>query len=162
MLNFVLSIRNSIKQYPFFTLNFLKNNIVPMTLKTQYPINFLKNLLWNSPLSKMVLVIGLLLVCNEKVLSQDWKLDYGFEIYFGDNAEDQGNMSVDFGLVPIGSIGSTVFIDEDNNGTQDAGDAGIVGVTVELYLDANMDGIPDGAPIATTVTGTDGAYLFEM
>ncbi|MEZ4984357.1 MAG: SdrD B-like domain-containing protein [Saprospiraceae bacterium] len=80
-----------------------------------------------------------------------------------DDANDtQGNMTVDFGLVPIGSIGSTVFIDEDNNGMQDPGDAGIPGITVELYLDANMDGVPDGTAIATTVTGANGEYLFDM
>jgi hypothetical protein len=50
-----------------------------------------------------------------------------------DNADDDnGDMTVDFGLIPMMSVGSTVFADNlagvnatDNNGMQDAGEPGI-------------------------------------
>ncbi|MEM9525005.1 MAG: SdrD B-like domain-containing protein, partial [Bacteroidota bacterium] len=75
--------------------------------------------------------------------------------------DSNGNMTVDFGVVPIGTIGSQVFADLDNNGIFDGDDEPIPGVVVELYEDEDMDGIPDGDPIATTVTDDDGLYLFE-
>jgi len=62
------------------------------------------------------------------------------------------------------SIGSTVFIDTDNNGMQEAGEIGIPGVFVELYLDTDGNGVLEGAeltPLATTTTGTDGLYYFD-
>jgi hypothetical protein len=43
--------------------------------------------------------------------------------------------------------------DINSNGTQDIRETGIAGVTVELYLDVDQDGLPDSpSPIATTVT----------
>ncbi len=55
--------------------------------------------------------------------------------------------------VPV-SIGSTVFIDANNNGVQEAGEAGIADQTVTLYA-------ADGTTvIATTTTDTNGNYLF--
>ncbi|MCZ2126194.1 MAG: sortase [Anaerolineales bacterium] len=66
------------------------------------------------------------------------------------------------------SIGNRVWRDSDNSGTINAPDdanPGINGVLVNLYLDADNDGIPDGARIAQTTTsgnGTqDGYYLFS-
>ena len=52
------------------------------------------------------------------------------------------------------SIGSTVFVDNNNNGIQDLddGDVGIAGVTVELWM--------DGALVGTTTTDADGNYFF--
>ena len=64
------------------------------------------------------------------------------------------------------SIGSTVFIDNNNNGLLDGSDAGIGSVTVELLYDANNNGVIDGdetSPIATTTTTTTGSignYFF--
>lgn len=61
------------------------------------------------------------------------------------------------------SIGNRVWRDSDNSGTinpPDDTDPGIPGVTVNLYLDANEDGSPDGAAIATTTTDSGGYYLF--
>ncbi|MBK6938497.1 MAG: T9SS type A sorting domain-containing protein [Chitinophagaceae bacterium] len=50
------------------------------------------------------------------------------------------------------------------NNTQDAGEPGVAGVTVNLYKDANGDGLIDGAeattPVSTTVTNALGEYLF--
>ncbi|WP_144720338.1 SdrD B-like domain-containing protein [Agrococcus jejuensis] len=65
-----------------------------------------------------------------------------------------GTGSVEHGLVPTGEVGDTVFHDEDRDGVQDAGEAGIGGVTVRL-VDAQ------GRVVAETVTDADGRYLFE-
>ncbi len=73
-----------------------------------------------------------------------------------DDANDaNGDMTVDFGFVPeLMSIGSTVFLDYNDNGIQDAGEEGIQGVTVQL-LDDNGD------VIDTDITDADGNYFFD-
>ncbi|WP_223624354.1 SdrD B-like domain-containing protein [Microbacterium sp. EST19A] len=64
--------------------------------------------------------------------------------------------NVDAGLVspPRGSIGDTVWRDENRDGAQDAGEPGVAGVTVVL-----RDGA--GAEVARTTTDADGHYLFD-
>ncbi len=61
-------------------------------------------------------------------------------------------------------IGDTLFWDWNTNGVQDvASEGGISNVTVRLYEDANGDGTVDtnaDAFIASTVTGTNGYYVF--
>ncbi|MFD2741341.1 SdrD B-like domain-containing protein [Sulfitobacter aestuarii] len=52
------------------------------------------------------------------------------------------------------ALGDTVFYDTDKDGIQDAGEAGVQGVTVNLK-DAG------GAIIATTLTDANGKYLFD-
>ena len=54
-----------------------------------------------------------------------------------DAADTNGNMTVDFGFVPNMSIGSTVFYDPNNHGTQDIANPledGIAGVTVVVRI----------------------------
>jgi len=51
------------------------------------------------------------------------------------------------------AITGVVFADANRNGTQDAGDAGIAGVTITLKDSAN-------ATVATTTTAADGSFLF--
>jgi uncharacterized repeat protein (TIGR01451 family) len=59
------------------------------------------------------------------------------------------------------SLGNLVFEDSDNDGRFDAGvEQGIDGVVVNLYLDDDANGVPDGAPVATTTTAGSGLYLF--
>jgi len=73
-----------------------------------------------------------------------------------DSADDNnGDMTIDFGFVPVGevSIGSTVFIDPNDNGVQDAGEAGIPGVLVEV-LDATS-----GAVVGSDTTDAMGDYF---
>ncbi len=72
-----------------------------------------------------------------------------------------GDMTIDFGLVPLMSVGSTVFLDANDNGVQDAGEDAIgsgttAGKTVllELYDAA-------GNLIATTTTDATGSYIFD-
>ncbi|MBX3401689.1 MAG: DUF11 domain-containing protein [Gemmataceae bacterium] len=65
------------------------------------------------------------------------------------------NTAADTTTVANGRIGDRVFLDANGNSIQDAGEAGVPGVTVRL-LDAGSL-----AEIATVVTGTDGDYQFK-
>lgn len=72
--------------------------------------------------------------------------------------------TADFGLRPPGtaSIGDTVWLDTDEDGVQDAGEPGIPGITVRLYIDQNNDGAVDIGDTLVTVdiTDADGRYGF--
>ncbi len=68
---------------------------------------------------------------------------------------------------PTGTVGDTVWNDNGfgggtaNNGLQDGGEAGIPGVTVQLWSDPNGDGNPqDGLLQQSDVTDALGRYLF--
>ncbi len=58
--------------------------------------------------------------------------------------------SWDAGLVPLASIGNVVWMDENNNDTQDDGEPGLNGVTVNLYR------VGDSTPFRTMVTSGAG------
>jgi hypothetical protein len=79
------------------------------------------------------------------------------------SADNRADMTVDFGFVSTTfALGNIVFVDTNNNGIKDSGETGIgAGVTVNLYADANGDGVPDGALVRTTSTNADGQYLFS-
>lgn len=64
-----------------------------------------------------------------------------------------GREVVDIGIAEEVSLGSTVWIDDDGDGTRDAGELGIAGVAVSLY-----DNL--GNLVAGTFTNGDGNYLF--
>ncbi|MBP7627364.1 MAG: carboxypeptidase regulatory-like domain-containing protein, partial [Zoogloea sp.] len=66
----------------------------------------------------------------------------------------ENDLSWDAGLYQKASIGDKVWADCDNDGIQDAGEAGVPGITVKL-LNAS------GAVIATTLTDANGNYLFK-
>jgi hypothetical protein len=75
---------------------------------------------------------------------------------------------IDAGIVSqaagTASLGDRVWNDLNNNGTQDAGEPGIAGVTVNLYEDANGDGVLAGAELTavrTAVTDAFGNYIFN-
>jgi hypothetical protein len=57
---------------------------------------------------------------------------------------------------PLAAIGDTVWLDEDRDGIQDAGEPGFPGVTVNLYDCSGPDVL-----VATTVTDANGYYLFS-
>lgn len=57
-------------------------------------------------------------------------------------------------IVPA-SLSGTVFVDVNNNGVQESGDAGIGGVTLELLND-------QGQVVGTTTTNANGDYQFNM
>jgi protocatechuate 3,4-dioxygenase beta subunit len=62
---------------------------------------------------------------------------------------------LDGGLIRVASLGDRVWLDANRNGLQDAGEAGVAGVTVRL-LDAG--GVEVAAP---AITNAAGGYLFS-
>ena len=88
--------------------------------------------------------------------------------YDGDNQDDSadndGNMTVDFGFVLPVSIGSFVWSDIDGDGLQDSGEPGITGAVVELFYDIGSGFVPaldvDGTAVISQTTGADGLYHF--
>ncbi len=58
------------------------------------------------------------------------------------------------------ALGDRVFEDANENGVQDDGEPGVAGVTVNLGVDEDGDGVPD-TPIASQPSGDEGQYLFE-
>ncbi len=70
-------------------------------------------------------------------------------------ATGSGDHKYDLGLTfPSTTIGNVVWLDENGDGVQDAGEAGIPNVVIELR-DAN------NAVVATTITDTNGGYIFK-
>ena len=69
----------------------------------------------------------------------------------------------DFGYEPTGSIGDFVWLDLNGDGVQDGGaEAGISGVTVDLYNDVDGSGTVTGGDtlVGTETTDGSGAYDF--
>jgi uncharacterized repeat protein (TIGR01451 family) len=66
----------------------------------------------------------------------------------------ESDLTWDAGLYATGSIGDTIFYDWNGNGTQDAGESGLPGVTVSLYDSSNTS-------IASVNTDANGIYLFD-
>lgn len=75
---------------------------------------------------------------------------------------DETDLTWDAGLQQAGSIGDTVFYDDNRNGQQDSNppnpETGIAGVTVQLYTDAGGD---CNRLVASAVTNAVGGYLFS-
>ena len=74
-------------------------------------------------------------------------------------AANQTNLTADFGFTAGATIGDTIYMDTDGNGTQDATEAGLANITVELWLDSDGNGTPDSSYDSTT-TASDGTYSF--
>ncbi|WP_376094551.1 SdrD B-like domain-containing protein [Roseomonas sp. CCTCC AB2023176] len=75
----------------------------------------------------------------------------------GDVMLDPGenDLTVDAGMLRLGSIAGRVFTDQDADGQRETGDGPVTGVTVRLL---NGDGTPAGR---TTTTAADGTYKFD-
>ncbi len=74
------------------------------------------------------------------------------------NVSAEDVLTYDFGYAPRlfnSNLGDRVWLDEDGDGLQDPGEAGLTGVTVQLR-DA------DGNVVASQVTGANGQYLFTQ
>jgi len=67
-------------------------------------------------------------------------------------------------VIPTSEIGDLVWLDEDGDAVQDAGEAGIPNVVLNLY-DAGADavcGTADDTWLDTRTTDADGWYLFDL
>lgn len=78
---------------------------------------------------------------------------------------EQAHLDQDFGYCAPAAIGDRIWHDDDLDGMQDAGEPGLGGVAVDLFLDRDGDGVAepngdDGAPLSTTLTIVDGSYQF--
>ncbi|PDV99309.1 SdrD B-like domain-containing protein, partial [Candidatus Chloroploca asiatica] len=88
----------------------------------------------------------------------------------GEAPNDRSNRTVDFGFFRPVSVGNQVWYDTNNNRQIDANEVGIPGVRVELFFDADGNGIlednrdtggvDETQPVSFTTTITDGLYLF--
>ncbi|NJN72124.1 MAG: hypothetical protein HC799_04555 [Limnothrix sp. RL_2_0] len=68
-------------------------------------------------------------------------------------APGEENPTIDAGFYNLASLGDFVFLDNNQDGQQNAGDTPVGGVTVEL--------LQNGVVVATTTTNPDGSYLFD-
>jgi len=80
-----------------------------------------------------------------------------------EDTDNRSNLSVDFGLIRLLSVGNLVWEDSDNDGLFNNGEIGIDSIEVILYQ-AGFDGLKgtsDDIGIDTVITDADGAYLFD-
>ena len=76
-------------------------------------------------------------------------------------AAGQVYAAADFGYVGTASIGDFVWDDTNNNGTYDAGEAGLGGVTVDLTW-YGPNGVAGGGDDVTFTTTTDGGGSYDF
>ena len=80
----------------------------------------------------------------------------------GAAADEDGDNTIDFGLIACLEISGEAFLDSNVNGCKDVNEATIADVDVELFAcDANGDPINGGAAVGTTTTDANGEYLFD-
>ena len=81
----------------------------------------------------------------------------------GTAGSNNHDLDVGFTSSTTYTIGNRVWFDTNNDGQINAGEVGINGVSVSLFLDANGDGVPDtpGTPVATQNTASGGYYRFD-
>jgi hypothetical protein len=111
------------------------------------------------------------LLASNSVVGQATKVEVNLQVLLDTDASSQGSafiqlktgeVEVDEGTRPIGSIGDRVWYDEDADGFQDPGETGLVGVEVKLVYAGGNGIFGDGDDTTTTVnTGADGIYLFN-
>jgi uncharacterized repeat protein (TIGR01451 family) len=71
--------------------------------------------------------------------------------------EGSSDLNADFGFyIPPVTIGNAVWLDENGDGVQDAGEAGIANITVRLCSDAACTSV-----LQTTTTDANGGYAFK-
>lgn len=71
-------------------------------------------------------------------------------------SDDETDTAVDFGYTGTGTVGDTVFYDENNDGIQNNGEVGIPGVAVSIVV----DGGNNADFTLTAFTDQDGKYSF--
>jgi len=71
------------------------------------------------------------------------------------------NLDQDFGYLPLGTIGDTIWVDSNRDGVIDIGEVGIENVRVTLTPPTGVDiGAGAGMPLVR-ITDANGQYLFE-
>ncbi|MBL0146813.1 MAG: hypothetical protein IPP48_14895 [Chitinophagaceae bacterium] len=111
---------------------------------------------WRGALNGATLPTG-----ADQVVIEHWSLGAGQS---GQGPNSVVPAGVCISVTPIGSslsLGNFVWDDKNNNGIQEAGEPGINGATVKLYLDANNDNMADGTAIFSTTTNINGFYEFN-
>jgi uncharacterized repeat protein (TIGR01451 family) len=73
--------------------------------------------------------------------------------------DGNSNLTVDFGFIPLMSIGNQVWNDANNDGLINGAEVGIANVVVNLHFVDPVTG--DCSIIATTITDMNGLYLFD-
>ncbi len=82
-----------------------------------------------------------------------------------EDGDSNTNLTVDFGFYSL-TIGNRVWLDHNNNGVFDAGDAStgyVNGREIRLFYDADGNGVLNGSEttaVITTTTSNGGRYLF--
>jgi hypothetical protein len=75
-------------------------------------------------------------------------------------AAGASNQTIDFGFLRLGTIGDTVFYDDNRTAAQDGAETGIQGVTVQLYANGSGSCATLGALLETKQTDVNGKYQF--
>jgi SdrD B-like domain/Secretion system C-terminal sorting domain len=75
-------------------------------------------------------------------------------------ANGLGDIEGLYNALPV-EIGNRVWNDANGDGIQNPGEAGIGSVALEIFVDNNNDGLPDGAAIGTTSTSAAGDWYFN-
>ncbi len=91
--------------------------------------------------------------CGTVVRTSVVTLASGAEPTNDGDSDANSNLSVDFGLIPVVSLGNLVWNDGNNNGVVDGGEAGVDGLPVRLYTST-------GTLVASTTTAGGGLYSF--
>jgi uncharacterized repeat protein (TIGR01451 family) len=91
-------------------------------------------------------------------LGQEPTGEFGEGNFMDNFADANHDLTFDFGFFSSMGLGNLVFIDANGNGRADPAE-GVAGVMVELYTAGSLPGW--NAPFATTMTDTEGRYLFS-
>jgi hypothetical protein len=83
---------------------------------------------------------------------ENYQLYTGADIQLAGKANGLGDIELFSGLQPL-EMGNRVWADANSNGIQDAGEAGLGNITLDLYQ--------AGVKVGSTVTASDGTYYFN-
>lgn len=72
------------------------------------------------------------------------------------NLGSSNGSGLNFGFQPLGSVSGTVYDDLNVNGTDDAGDTGQAGWTINVYHGTST------TPVVTTTSASDGSYTASL
>jgi len=78
-----------------------------------------------------------------------------------DPKDDDDDDDIDVGITPLcESMGGEVFVDENGNGCQDAGENQMVEGAIAILTECDPAGNPIGESVAQDTSGADGEYVF--